>query len=81
MATKRRTTPPAAAGSPLGTGSVATPATPQKPTGYLWDRLEAATTKADLDELHAHAVAQGYGAEGQFMTALAAKRTAATRRK
>lgn len=57
--------------TPLFSGEVSTPETPTKPTGYLWDQLEGAHTRQEIEQVRDHAKAHGYSSDGQFMTAVA----------
>ena len=57
---------------PIGTASVGPNAGP--PKGYMWDRLASAVNESDLDLLEAHAIAHGYGVDGQLRKAIKAKR-------
>lgn len=54
---------------PVGKGTV-TDST-QKPKGYLWDRLAAATTREEVVAIRDHAAAHRYSSEGQLMRAIA----------
>lgn len=81
MGTKKRAARAArVVSAPLGTATVTTPETPQRPTGYLWARLDAATSAKDLDALEDHATVHGYAPEGQLMRAIAEKRTTLRRK-
>jgi len=55
------------------TGTVTTPAIPLPPRGPDWDRLAAATTKAELALLDADLARNGRAPDGQLRTALKAK--------
>lgn len=53
---------------------VTTPETPQRPTGYMWDQLDAATSLEQLAALDKHAAKHGYTKDGQIRAASAEKK-------
>jgi len=66
---------------PFATGTVGPGG---EPSGHYWDRLKAAKTADDLDELEDELSTHKYSVDGQLRQAVAAKRTemgSATRRR
>ena len=62
--------------APGGKGTATVGASGGAPSGHYWDRLQAATGAAQLDELRAELTRHGYAPDGQLMTAIAEKRGA-----
>lgn len=64
---------PFVAQTPMATATVTTPATPQAPKGYMWDKLKNASGTRELKQLKEEALLIGYATDGLFIKAVNAR--------